>query len=56
MHYECSNAGQILVTDLRLRILTDVLVYAVEQLIDLALLVYVHLVCLMLSLFLFLIL
>ena len=38
-----SNPGQILITDLRLRVLTDVLVDTVEELVDFALLVDIHL-------------
>ena len=38
-----SHTSQILVTDLRLRVLADVLVDTVEELVNLALLVDIHL-------------
>ena len=40
---ECSHPRQILIADLRLRVLADVLVDSVEELVNLALLVDIHL-------------
>ena len=43
LYDKCSDSSQILITDLRLWILADVLVDAVKELVNLALLVDIHL-------------